>query len=123
VNGLIRRDGRTDEYFDGAAAERLMLRRCGACGHWHAPDASYCVVCGGEDLGWARASGDASLVSWAIVHSRDSSTAPVALIELAEGPWIYGRAESARPYAGQPLRAFFIHPDNGESYPIFKERS
>jgi uncharacterized protein len=121
--GVVKKDGRTDAYFDGAAQEKLMLRRCGACGKWYAPDTSSCADCGSEELGWAEASGDATLVSWAIVHSKDSPTAAVALIELAEGPWIHGRAETTRPRAGLPLRVRFIHPDNGESYPIFQERS
>lgn len=119
----IVRDGRTDPFFDGAARDRLMIRRCGGCGTWYGPDASYCADCGSEELGWAEASGDATLVSWAIVHSKNSPMAAVTLIELAEGPWIYGRADSAAPREGLPLRARFVHPDSGESYPIFQERS
>ena len=132
MNGVVKKDGRTDAYFDGAAHDKLMLRRCGACGKWYAPDTSSCADCGTEDLGWAEASGDAALVSWAVVHSKDSLTVVpearesgtvLALIELAEGPWIYGRAEYTEPRVGLPLRVCFIHPDSGESYPIFQERS
>ena len=58
--GILRRDGRTDAFFDGAAADRLMIKRCGACARWYAPDASECQDCG-EELAWAVASGLASL--------------------------------------------------------------
>ena len=120
--GAIRRDDRSGPFFDGAAEDRLMTRRCEACGRWYAPDATSCPGCGGE-LAWARASGDAVLVSWAVAHSRTGQTAPLALVELAEGPWMYGRlAGVAAPREGLPLRVGFVHPDEGESYPVFEER-
>jgi uncharacterized OB-fold protein len=121
--GAIRRDGRTDAFFDGAAEDRLMIRRCAACGRWYAPNADGCAECGAEGLSWAEASGEACLVSWAVAHSRTAEPAPLALVELAEGPWMYGRLDAvATPREGLPLRARFVHPDDGESYPVFKER-
>jgi uncharacterized protein len=122
--GPVRKDGRTDPFFDGAAANRLMIRRCEACGGWLAPDASTCPDCGGEELAWAEASGTAVLVSWAIAHSASTGPAPLALVELAEGPWMYGRLHAVpAPHAGLPLRVRFIHPGDGESYPVFEERT
>jgi uncharacterized OB-fold protein len=121
--GPIRRDGRTDAFFDGAAEDRLMIRFCEACTRWFAPDASGCSECGSEDLAWAEASGAAVLVSWAVAHSPAAAPVPLALVELAEGPWMYGRLDAvATPREGLPLHACFVHPDEGESYPVFKER-
>jgi uncharacterized OB-fold protein len=120
--GVIRRDGRTDPFFDGAAADRLVVRRCETCGLWYAPDAAGCTVCATDDLAWVEASGDAVLVSWAVAHTPAGETAPLALVELDEGPWMYGRlAGVADPAGGLPLRASFVHPDEGESYPVFEE--
>jgi uncharacterized OB-fold protein len=121
--GTIRRDGRTGPFFDGAAGGRLVLRRCEACGQWFAPDAAGCPDCGTDELTWAEATGEAVLVSWAVAHSRTGQTAPLALVELAEGPWMYARLDGvAGPREGLPLYASFVHPDDGESYPVFKER-
>ncbi|MDN3351075.1 OB-fold domain-containing protein [Actinomadura sp. DC4] len=121
--GVIRRDGRTDPFFDGAAEDRLMTRRCEACGRWYAPDATGCAGCGAGDLAWAEASGEAVLVSWAVARSRTGPPAPLALVELAEGPWMYARLASvAGPREGLPLRVRFVHPDEGESHPVFEER-
>jgi uncharacterized protein len=121
--GIIRRDGRTDPFFDGAADDRLVVRRCGECGRWSGPDAAGCPGCGTEDLGWAEASGEAVLISWAVAHSRTGERSPLALVELAEGPWMYGRLEAVgTPREGLPLRVRFVHPDEGESYPVFEER-
>jgi uncharacterized OB-fold protein len=121
--GTIRRDGRTDPFFDGAAEDRLVVRRCETCVRWFAPDATGCPGCGTDDLAWAEASGEAVLVSWAVAHSRTGETATLALVELAEGPWMYGRLTTvAAPREGLPLHAIFIHPDEGESHPVFEER-
>src|SRR6266545_2256231 len=126
--GVLRRDGRTDPFFDGAAAGRLMIRRCDGCAGRYAPDASECPGCGGE-LGWAEASGHAALVSWAISHGRprpDGSTPPpavLALVELGEGPWLHSRLDEvarADLREGLPLQAHFEHPGQGESYLVFR---
>src|SRR5918992_1100429 len=110
--GVVRRDGRGDAFFDGASADRLVIKRCGGCASWYAPDASECPACGGE-LGWATASGRATLISWAISHGRPPGDGPVpppvlALVDLREG---------------LPLRAHFEHPEEGESYLVFRPES
>ncbi|WP_018657170.1 Zn-ribbon domain-containing OB-fold protein [Actinomadura flavalba] len=128
--GILRRDGRTDAFFDGTAAERLMIRHCAECDVHLAPDATSCPGCGDEDPGWARASGDASLVSWTVTHGRpaEDGTVPepalLALVELDEGPWLYTRLAVARAALreGLPLTAAYVHPDEGESYLLFTER-
>jgi uncharacterized OB-fold protein len=127
--GVLRRDGRTDAFFDGAADDRLMIRRCEPCDRWFAPDASGCPGCGREDLDWAAASGTATLVTWAVSHGRrrEDGTAPepvpLALVELAEGPWLHGRltgVDVTGLHAGLPLVATFEHPDEGEACLLFR---
>jgi uncharacterized OB-fold protein len=130
--GMLRRDGRTDAFFDGAAAGRLMIRRCDTCARWCAPDASECSACGGDEPGWAAASGDATLVSWAIWHGRPGQggapppPALLALVELAEGPWLHARLDGvarADLREGLPVRAHFEHPAEGEPYVLFRPAS
>jgi uncharacterized OB-fold protein len=119
--GVLRRDGRTDPFFDGTAAGRLVVRRCEACDRWFAPDASGCPGCGEEDLGWAEASGAATLVTWTILPKEPPAF--LALVELAEGPWLHARldgVERADLREGLAVRAAFEHPDEGESYVLFR---
>jgi uncharacterized OB-fold protein len=129
--GIVRRDGRTDAFFDGAAADRLMIKQCPDCGRWATPDASDCTGCGAAELTWAEASGHATLISWAVSHGKpgaDGSAPPpavLALVELREGPWLYSRladVERADLREGLPLRACFEHPAEGESYLVFRPR-
>ena len=123
--GVLRRDGRTDPFFDGTAAGKLVIRRCEPCDRWFAPDETGCPGCGGEDLAWAEASGEATLVTWTVTHSRggDRPPAHLALVELAEGPWLHARLDGVAPASlreGLPLRAAFVHPGEGESYVLFR---
>lgn len=127
--GVLRRDGRTDAFFEGAADDRLMIKRCAACDLWYAPDATGCPACGGAKLEWAAAGGDATLVTWAVLHGRPGpdGTAPepalLALVELAEGPWLHARLDGVEASAlaeGLPLRAAFVHPAEGEPYLLFR---
>ena len=120
--GIVRRDGRTDPFFDGTAAGRLVIKRCEPCDHWYAPDASTCPGCGTEDLTWAEASGEATLVTWTRTHGRSGETAGLAIVELAEGPWLHTRLTGVDPAEGLRLRAVYEHPDEGESYLLFTAR-
>jgi uncharacterized OB-fold protein len=118
--GVLRRDGRTDPFFDGTAENRLMIRRCEACDRWLGPGETSCPGCGTEELAWAQAAGDASLVTWTIAHGRSpgEEKAVLALVELAEGPWIYTRLDRVSDVVlaeGLALRARYLHPDEGES--------
>jgi uncharacterized OB-fold protein len=91
------RDERSAEFFDALADGRLLLRRCVPHGHVSAPEVMFCAECASADLDWSPARGDAEIVSWTAIHSRpDESGAThvhshVALVELAEGPWLLAR--------------------------------
>jgi acetyl-CoA acetyltransferase/uncharacterized OB-fold protein len=128
---VIRRDERSTPFFDAAAAGRLLIRRCAECGRWLAPEAGGCHDCGAEDPGWAPASGHGTLVSWAVLHPRGSppgqpaALTVLALVELDEGPWLHTGLAVTSPEAiaalraGQRVAASFVHPADGESYPVF----
>lgn len=127
--GILRRDGRTDAFFDGTAAGKLMIKRCEPCDRWYAPDESACPGCGDEELTWAEAASTGTLVTWTVTHGRpaEDGTVPppayLALVELTEGPWLYARLDETEPAAlreGLPLTAFFVHPPEGEAYVLFR---
>jgi hypothetical protein len=85
-------DAFTRTYWDAAAAGRLLLRRCGACGRAHHHPREFCPHCWSEDVTWERASGRAMLYTWSVVHRTDlppfSERTPyvAAVVDLAEGP-------------------------------------
>ncbi|ROO84046.1 hypothetical protein EDD29_1558 [Actinocorallia herbida] len=118
----IRRDGRSDAFFDAAGRGELVIKRCADCAAWHAPEASGCHLCGGAALEWTRASGDAVLITWAKVHPRGEGDAlHIAFVELAEGPWLHAALDGVDdPSAGLALKAAFVRPDDGEPLLVFR---
>ena len=127
--GVVRADPRSAPFFDSAARDELMLKRCQRCERWLAPTASGCPECGedADELAWAPASGRGTLVSWSVVHPRRGGPVAVpALVELTEGPWLAtgllpsGPLQLAALSSGQSVEAVFVHPDEGASYPLFR---
>ncbi len=95
--GKVLRDERSAPFFDAAAAGRLAVRRCTACGHLLPPAAPVCSACRSADLDWAEVSGEGTVVSWFVQHGRAGreGTPPtrtcIVTVELPEGPWVNAR--------------------------------
>lgn len=122
---MIERDHKSAPFFDAAAEDRLMIRRCTACGQALPPEAVVCTTCAGTDLDWVPAAGTGALASYTVVqrapHPAHRVPYVIGIVELDEGPWLYARVRAERPTVGAPVRATFRHPEDGESYPVFEE--
>ena len=129
--GPVDRDDATAEFFDGTAAGQFLLRHCPACDAISAPQAVQCERCDSTTLDWRPASGDATLVSWAIAHRTTAGGEVLDVLcigQLAEGPWWWSRiedtgGESTAPEGlrpGLPLRIEFRrHSADAEAVPVF----
>jgi uncharacterized OB-fold protein len=118
--GIIRADERSAAFFAAAARDVLLIRRCAGCRRWLDPAATACTGCGADDPPWEPAAGRGTLVSWAGLPGDDAGV--LALVELDEGPWLRTRLEGADATlrAGLRVAAAFVHPAEGESYPVFR---
>jgi uncharacterized protein len=121
--GPVDRDEATAEFFDAAAAGRLLLRRC-EHGHYSEPAVAQCTTCGSLRLDWVPAAGGASLISWAVTRSKDGAPTVLVIAELDEGPWWWSRltaADPARLTVGTRLVVAFARPDGEhEAIPVFE---
>jgi uncharacterized protein len=126
--GPVTRDAATAEFFDGTAADQFLLRHCTACGTLSAPQAAQCEQCSSTALDWRPASGDATLVSWTVAHSKPDASGEthrtiLGIAALAEGPWWWSQivdADPARLRVGAPLRVGFERYDGQhEAVPVF----
>jgi uncharacterized protein len=137
--GIIRADDRSTPFFAAAARDVLLIKRCADCDRWLDPGATGCPGCGAADPRWEQAAGRGRLISWAVLPAAkpDSADPPdrsgaldapsvLALVELDEGPWLRTRLErigatgTAGLRPGLPVTAHFVHPAEGESYPVFR---
>ncbi|WP_067825265.1 Zn-ribbon domain-containing OB-fold protein [Nocardia inohanensis] len=121
---VMRRDGKSAEFFDAARRGEVAIKKCAGCGVALAPEAMVCTDCAGTELTWVTASGAGTLITWTVVHKAPNRAYQelvpytVGVVELAEGPWLYA-AILGEPSAGAALRADFVHPADGESYPVW----
>lgn len=125
--GTVSRDERSAPFFDATAEGRLLIHRCGACGHRYGPELGTCSACGSTDAAWEQATGDATIVSWVVVHRRDADGAPaattVATAELPEGPWLtlpFDAPDDAGLAAGARVHVGFVRPEGSEAIPVWR---
>lgn len=115
----IMRDDASAPFFDAAAEGKLLTRECPA-GHVSAPHTSTCPRCGSTQLSWREASRQATLASYSVIHRRGASDLPVAIVELAEGPWMRMQLQDAVSEdlrVGLPVEVRFATPEGGEPIP------
>jgi uncharacterized protein len=126
------RDEASAAFFDAAARGELLVKR-GPSGTVLAPEARTDPATGSSDLQPLVASGEATLVSWAVVHRAPlpalAASVPYvsAIVELTEGPWLMVRLlveDPARLRVGDPVRVRYQRSGNGEEegevVPVFE---
>ncbi|MFE9459059.1 Zn-ribbon domain-containing OB-fold protein [Streptomyces californicus] len=127
-------DAFTRPYWDATAAGRLLVRRCAGCGRAHHYPREFCPYCWSEDVAWERASGEATLYTWSVVHRNDlppfGSRVPyvAAVVDLAEGPRMMTEIvecahEALRVGMGLTVTFRGAVEEGGEVVPVFRPRN
>ena len=119
----------TRPYWENARNHRLVTQRCNNCANgWH-PPLPACPRCHGRDLGWREVSGAGTVYTYTVVrhptHFAFADTIPyaIALVELAEGPWLITGITGCPPdgvRAGMPVRVVFREVTDGVMLPYFE---
>jgi uncharacterized OB-fold protein len=79
-------------FWDGLREQKLLLPKCGACGHIFFYPRAVCPRCQARDIGWIQASGRGKLHAFEIAYQVFNKAWKVkppyvlAMVELAEGP-------------------------------------
>ena len=119
----------TQPWWDATREGRLLIIRCAACGEAHFYPRPFCPRCGGDDVSWEEASGDATLYTWSVVHSNDlppfGQKVPyvAAVVDLAEGPRMMTNVLGCEPddlRIGMELRVDFEDTGEGYTLPVFR---
>ena len=130
-----RRDQHTAGYFDALAEGRLAVLRCRNCQKWSPPGGFFsnpmirCPGCGSADIGWELTHGTGRIVTWthdptfpSIVDGTPGQIS--ALVELAEGPWVFAALliEPERVVQGLSVIVEAVPPAaGGEPVPAFRQ--
>jgi uncharacterized protein len=121
-------DAETRPFWDAARDERLLIRRCGACGEASFYPRSFCPACWSTDLVWEEAGGRATLYTWSVVYAndlapfRDRTPYVAAVVDLAEGPRMMTNVVDCDPVeltVGMALRVAFEVRSSDVTVPVF----
>jgi len=114
-------------YWEGCREGVLRLQQCGDCSRFQFYPRCICSHCGGNRLGWRRASGRGVLSSYTIVERGISAEYPapyvVALIDLEEGPRMMSGVIDADPAdlrVGAPVEVCFAQWSPDIQMPLFR---
>ena len=119
----------TRPYWDAAAEQRLLLRRCADCGAAHFYPRPFCPRCWSGDVSWVEASGRATLYTWSVVHRNDlppfDDRVPyvAAVVDLEEGPRMMTNVVDCDPddlRIGMALAVTFEQRTDDVTVPVFR---
>ncbi|MFF1511630.1 OB-fold domain-containing protein [Streptomyces sp. NPDC058326] len=123
-------------FWEGVAAHRLLIQRCGECAALRFPWLPGCADCGSREWDTVEASGAGTVFSYVVMHhppfpaftvSDHAADAAgpyaVGLIELAEGVRMISNVVGV-PYdevrIGMPVRLEFLRADEELELPVFR---
>ena len=115
-------------YWAALNENRLILKRCGACGKAHFYPRELCPYCHADDLAWVEASGRGAIYSFTVCR-RPAGPAfaadvpyVVALVDLAEGPRMMTRilGDPAAVAIGGAVRVRFERQNETVVLPFFE---
>lgn len=125
-------DGRSREWFDAAAAGKLLVQRCDSCGHTQFYPRAHCVECFSRDVGWLEAAGTGTLHTFTVVHRTpnaefsDDCPYVLAIVELDEGPRVSSRIVDVpldEIRCDMAVEAVFDRGDGAVVSPLFTKRA
>ncbi|MET7756554.1 bifunctional MaoC family dehydratase N-terminal/OB-fold nucleic acid binding domain-containing protein [Streptomyces sp. NPDC005389] len=114
-------------FWEGVAAHRLLIQRCGDCAALRLPWLPGCADCGSPEWDTVEASGAGTVYSYVVMHhpSFPAFDPPyaVGLVELAEGVRMISNVVGV-PYdkvrIGMPVRLEFLRVDEELELPVFR---
>ena len=118
-------------YWDGLRENKLMLPRCGECGHVFFYPRALCPRCAARAITWVQASGRGRLHAFGIAHqsfNRAYKVAPpyvLAMIELEEGPRMLANLVNVEPdpkvvKCDMPVEVVFEKLTDEVTLPLFQ---
>lgn len=116
-------------FWDGAAEDRFVIKRCRSCLRAHHYPRPFCPFCWSEDVVWENASGRATLYTYSTVYVNDlhpfREKVPyvAAVVDLEEGPRVMTRlldVADADLRVGMPLVVDFEQVTEDLTVPVFR---
>jgi uncharacterized OB-fold protein len=111
-------------FWDAAAAGKLLIKHCSACGVSHFYPRAHCPFCRSGETVWKEASGAGIVYSYTVMR-RAAVPFVVAYVTLEEGPTIFTNlidCELEKLAIGAAVLATYVKGEDGLVRPVFKPR-
>jgi uncharacterized OB-fold protein len=111
----------TQAYWDAAQQQKLLVRRCRACGEAHHYPREICPFCWSNDTEWIEAKGEAEIYSFSTMRVGPAPYT-LAYVTLVEGPRMMTNIVDCDPdklSIGQKVKVVFRPCDDGKLAPMF----
>ena len=116
-------------FWGGCSEGVFSLQRCSDCASWRFPPGPSCPECGSVKASWETASGQATLISYAVYQHDFGASLElpyvVVLVRLREGPHMISRLVDCQPEdvsIGMELTLEFREGPDQLHLPLFKPR-
>lgn len=109
-------------FFDAAAAGRLAIKRCRACGEVHYYPRVICPHCFSDQTEWLTASGRGTVYSYSVSRKVGPVPFVIAFVALEEGVTMLTNivdCDLDTVRIGQPVRVVFKPTEGGPPVPMF----
>jgi len=109
-------------FWDAAAAGRLAIKRCAACGQVHHYPRALCPFCGSDRTEWKDATGRGTIYSYSVMRRAPVPYA-LAYVTLEEGVTMMTNIVDCDLDAiriGQAVTVVFKPTEGGPPVPMFK---
>jgi len=110
------------EYFDAAAAGKLMLKKCGDCGEHHHFPRALCPFCFSDKVQWVQAKGTGEIYSYSVSRRAGPIVYCIAYVTLDEGVTMLTNivdCDLDTVKVGQKVKVTFKTTEGGVSMPVF----
>lgn len=109
-------------YFTAAAAGKLLIKKCRACGEPHFYPRALCPHCFSSETEWIEASGRGTIYSFSVSRKVGPTPFAIAFVTLAEGVSMMTNIVDCDLDAiriGQAVRVVFKPTEGGPPVPMF----
>jgi uncharacterized OB-fold protein len=111
----------TQPFWDGAAAGKLLYKKCTDCGEAHFYPRPICPFCFSDHTEWVEASGNGTIYTYSVMRRAPVPYA-IAYVTLAEGPTMMTNivdCDLDQIKIGQAVRLVFKPSEGGPPVPMF----
>ena len=112
----------SEHFFSAAAQNRLLLKRCGACGRCHYYPRAICPLCGSADTHWTESSGRGEIYSFSVTRRGVPTPTVIAYVRLDEQVSVLTNivdCDVDRVRIGDKVHVAFRRLDEHYALPVF----